>query len=100
MLWEILVPTKTNEGKEIPIHEHHDWDIKVRTIAGGLTIASPVKGQWTDKDGILFIERMLPIRIACPRQQIEQIADLTASHYKQKAIMYYLVSEEVYIKSY
>lgn len=98
--YEILVPTISNEGKPFRTRYHKVWDAKVREITGGLTVISPIKGQWISQNGELFKERMIPVRIACSREQIDKIADITAKYYDQKAIMYYLISEEVTIKNY
>lgn len=98
--YEILVPTVSNEGKPFRTRYHKVWDAKVRQITGGLTIISPIKGQWISNNGELFRERMIPVRIACTKEQIETVADITAAYYKQHAIMYYLISEEVTIKNY
>lgn len=98
--YEILVPTVSNEGKPFRTRYHKVWDEKVRRITGGLTIIQPIKGQWISSEGELFKERMIPVRIACSQEQIDKIADITAEYYNQKAIMYYLISEEVTIKNY
>lgn len=99
-LWEILVPTVTPKGKPIHTRFHRVWDAKVREIAGGLTIYFPSKGQWISPTGKLFVERMIPVRIACTEEQINIIADLTAKYYKQQAIFFYEVSQKVFTKRY
>lgn len=101
-LYEILVPTIRPDRPErfFTTRYHRIWDGKVRDIAGGLTIIRPVKGQWVSQQGELFSERMIPVRIACTRDQIEEIADLTAKHYQQLAVMFYQVSQDVVIKHY
>lgn len=91
-LWEILVPTVMND-KPIRTRYHRVWDSKVREISGGLTILKPAKGQWTAPTGQLFAERMIPVRIACSEEQIEQIMAITLDYYKQEVIMAYRVSE-------
>lgn len=97
-LWEILVPTvRRADGKPYRTRYHRCWDDKVRAIAGGLTILMPAKGQWVSPGGELFTERMIPVRIACSRDQIKQIAIMTKKYYDQLAVMYSLVSEEVHI---
>tara|TARA_Y100000034_G_C6896119_1_gene413180 strand:+ start:1905 stop:2099 length:195 start_codon:yes stop_codon:yes gene_type:complete len=58
------------------------------------------KGEWISPDGVLFRERMIPVRICCTEEQIEKIADMTAKYYEQEAIMYYTVSNYVVIKNY
>jgi hypothetical protein len=99
-LWEILVPTVHNNGKPFRTRFHKVWDAKVRAITGGLTIFKPAFGQWKSDEGTVFVERMIPVRIACTREQIQLISDFAAQHYEQLAIMFYLVSEEVHIVSY
>lgn len=99
-LWEILVPTVRNDGRPIRTRCHRAWDEKVRTIAGGLTVFQPAKGQWVSPDGTLFSERMIPVRVACSARQIEEIADFTAGYYDQMAVMFYRVSDLVRIKHY
>ena len=99
-LWEILVPMDLPDGRLIPKWYHHIWDERVRAISGGLTILTPAKGQWVAPTGDLFTERMIPVRVGCTDSQIEEIADFTAKYYSQLAVMYYCVSNEVYIKHY
>ena len=94
------MPTVSNEGKPYRTRYHRVWDSKVRAITGGLTILPPNKGQWVSPSGALFIERMIPVRIACSESQIKKIMDMTASYYKQKAVMVYKISEHVIIKQY
>ena len=98
-LYEILVPTISNEGNPFRTRYHKVWDAKVRALTNGLTIMAPSKGQWVH-NGDLYLERMIPVRIACTEEQINKIADMTAKYYNQLAIMFYLISEEVTIKNY
>lgn len=99
-VWEILVPTVMPGGKPVRTRQHREWDNQVRRIAGGLTIMQPVKGQWVSTDNELFTERVIPVRIACTREQINIIADITAAFYSQRAVMFYRISDEVHIKEY
>jgi hypothetical protein len=101
-LWEILVPTEKRRqpGRYYTTRYHRIWDQKVRAIAGGLTILAPGKGQWLSPAGEAFAERMIPVRIACTRWQIEKIADITAAYYDQLAVMFYRISDQVVIKQY
>lgn len=98
-LWEILVPTIV---EEIPVRvaHHRLWDDKVKAIANGLTILTPTKGKWVSPEGNLISERMIPVRIACTTEQIEAISDITADHYSQREVMFYKVSDDVYIRRY
>jgi len=99
-MWEILLPTERRRepGKFYTTRYHRVWDGKVRAITGGLTILTPAKGQWVSPDGKLFKERMIPVRIAATREQIEQIIDLTLEYYDQLVVICYKVSDEVIIR--
>jgi hypothetical protein len=99
-LWQVLVPTVSNEGVTFGHPHHRAWDRKVQGIAGGLTVMKPVKGHWTAPDGTVMSERMIPVQVACTREQMVAIADATASHYEQSAVMYWRVSDEVYVRHY
>lgn len=77
---------------------HRVWDAKVREITGGLTILTPAKGQWVAPDGVLYAERMIPVRIVATREQIEQIIEYTLTYYDQLAVLCYKISDEVIIK--
>ena len=96
-LWEILVPTHSNNGAEYAMSHHHAWDDYVRGISGGLTILKTSKGQWLDETGRLFSEKMIPVRVACTESDIDQIIKYTLSHYEQKAVIAYEVSTKVKI---
>lgn len=98
-LWEILVPTISNEGKPYRTRYHRVWDAKVRSITGGLTIMAPAKGQWKSLTGDLYVERVIPVRIACSRDQIDAIIDITMKYYDQLAVMAYKVSDDVIIRN-
>ena len=99
ILWELLVPTQMH-GKPIRLRYHRVWDAKVRQISKGLTILHPAKGQWIAPDGNLHEERMIPVRVACTREQIEEIAAMTAKYYQQHTIMFYVISQEVHFREY
>jgi hypothetical protein len=98
-MWEILVPTiRRLDGKPIRTRFHKVWDKKVRAVSGGLTILSPAKGQWISREGELFEERMIPVRIVCTRAQIDKIVDMTLDYYDQLAVLAYKVSDDVILK--
>lgn len=95
-LWEILVPTVSNSGKPFRTRYHKVWDEKVKKISGGLTIIPPVKGYWVDTtDSKEYIERNIPVRIACTRDQIIEIMRITKVYYDQIDIMAYKISDDV-----
>lgn len=97
-LWQILVPTVRNDGRPFRLRYHRVWDSKVRELSGGLTVTPPVKGQWVDDDGTLYAERMIPVNILATDEEIERIVDMTIQYYEQIAVMYYLVSDQAFIK--
>lgn len=97
-LWEILVPTKYGDNeKPIRTKHHKNWDSYVRGVAGGLTLLTPQKGQWVYQDKLIE-ERVIPVKIACTRKQIDTIIEFTLTHYRQKAVMAYKLSDEVIIR--
>jgi hypothetical protein len=104
-LWEILVPTEKppcfiGTNRYFTLRYHKLWDQKVIKITGGLTILAPGKGSWVSPNGHFFKERMIPVRIACTKEQIENVMDITAEHYGQIAVMAYKVSDEVLLRHY
>lgn len=97
-LWEILVPTVRNDGRYIKVRFHRVWDNKIRSISGGLTICPVAKGQWVSPNGILFSERMIPVRIIATEEQISNIIDYTMKYYEQEAILAYKISDQVILR--
>ncbi len=94
-LWEILVPVGDNDGNTFTLEYHREWDAKVRALTGGLTIMKTAKGQWVSGYGEIFIDKTIPVRIACDRETLFSILAMTKAYYKQKAIFCFKVSEEV-----
>lgn len=100
-MWELLVPTvkpNTNGTKFFKTKYHKVWDSFVRQITNGLTILTPVKGQWVNASNVLFEERMIPVRILATKSQIEQIIEFSLTYYDQEAILAYKVSSDVILK--
>ena len=91
-LWEILVPRQFNSGKPVSTRHHQEWDRKVIKLTGGLTIGSAVKGKWSNDESILFYDGNIPVRLMCSEEIIEEVALMTIEHYRQEAVMFYLVS--------
>jgi hypothetical protein len=98
-IYEILVPTRI-KNRGVPIEHHYAWDDFVKNIAGGLTVYRAAKGTWMSPTGKAIKERMIPVRIACTEEQIYKISDFTAKHYAQTSIMFYLISQQAFIKYY
>ena len=98
-LWQIFVPAYDNNGNEIPVSHHQKWDDKIKDIAGGLTINKKSRGIWISQTGTIFKEEMIPVLVYCSYHDISSvIAVITKRHYDQEAVMFYKVSDEVYIK--
>lgn len=96
-LYEILIPTKYGDNlKPVKTVHHKEWDKKIQSITGGLTILAPAKGKWIHK-GIEYPERVIPVRIMCPPDKIDDIIKFTIKHYRQLAVMYYVISNKVFI---
>ena len=93
-MWEILVPTVRNDGRPFRLRYHKVWDEKVKDIAGGMTVIKPVNGTWVSPDGDEFVERMIPVRIMCTREEIISIATMSKTYYDQLAILVYRISDE------
>lgn len=96
-LWEILVPASSKE-KEFSYEHHKKWDEYVKSLAGGLTIMKTAKGEWINPDGVLYSDRMIPVRIKCKRSDIKKIIDFTIKHYDQEAVLAYNISNEIILK--
>lgn len=95
-LWEVLVPTISNEGKVFRTRYHRVWDRKVYEITGGISILPPLKGKWLNNSK-LYEERNIPVRIACTELQLMEILKFTKIYYDQIAIMAYRISDKVII---
>ena len=94
-MFTILVPTeRRSDAKPIKTRFHRVWDAKVRTISGGITIMSPVKGQWMHGDE-LFSERMIPVMFIATDEQKDKIVEMTAVYYDQLAILCWEISNNV-----
>lgn len=100
-IWGILVPTEIDDQK-VPVSYHSQWDAKVIKITNGLTVMTPVKGCWVNPEfkQTTIRERMIPVMIMATAEQMEVISDITAEHYRQMAIMYYRMSDQVHIRHY
>ena len=96
-LWAILVPQADTNGDFIAVPEHNIWDAKVRAITGGLTIHRSALGNWVSPKGELVVERMTPVQIACTEEEIHKIGKMTKEFYRQERVMYYRVSDKVFI---
>jgi hypothetical protein len=97
LLYEILVPTMYGDTlTPIGTKHHKKWDERVQAISGGLTVLSPARGKWIFK-GVEYPERVIPVRIMCTETEMDDIVMITMGHYRQKAVMYYVLSSQVTI---
>lgn len=96
-MWEILVPA-SNKLQEFTYEHHKAWDEFVIKISGGITIMKTAKGEWISPNNVRFKDRMIPVRIKCKTEDIDEIIDFTIKHYNQEAVLAYKISEEVILK--
>jgi hypothetical protein len=97
-LWEIMVPTVRDNGRPYRTRHHRAWDQQINRITGGMTILRPAIGKWVSPEGKLFHDRMIPVRIACTSDQMDEIMRRTLVHYpSEEAIFAYKISDEVRI---
>lgn len=96
-LYEILVPTIYGDTeKPIRTKHHKNWDKRVVALSGGLTILSPGKGTWVHQ-GDWYVERVIPVRIMCTEEVMKKVVDITLEHYRQKAVMWYVITDECHM---
>jgi len=98
VMWEILVPTVSNEGKPFRKRYHKVWDRKVQEFSDGMTILTPAKGTWISPDKRIFEERMIPVRFIATKEEAEQIVDYTLKYYNQEAVLCYQISSEIIMR--
>lgn len=96
--WEILVPASSKD-KEFTYEHHKKWDEYVKSLAGGLTVMKTAKGEWISKDGKLFVDRMIPVKIKCSYADINKIIDFTMEHYDQEAVLAYRISSHIILRN-
>ncbi len=101
-LWDIYVPKYANDRTKylkrkvkFSIEHHHAWDDYVRSLTGGITIMRSAKGQWMSPEGELFRDVMIPVRILCSEEHIDDIINFTLKHYDQHAVLAYEVSDNI-----
>jgi len=97
-LWEILVPASNNTDQKFSYEHHKEWDAFVKKTTGGVTIMKTSKGEWISPTGRLYIDRMIPCRIICSKEQMLEIVDFTIAHYNQEAVLAYKISEDVILR--
>lgn len=96
-LWELLVPCNFGDSNN-PIRtvHHKEFDKFVLKITTGLTVLKPATTGYWINEGKTYLDRVIPVRIACKESEIRKIALFAKSHYRQLAIMYYKISDQVY----
>lgn len=97
-LWEILVPASNNKDLKFSYEHHKAWDAFVKKATGGVTIMKTAKGEWVSPNGKLYVDRIIPCRIVCTKDQISDIIDFTIEHYSQEAVLAYRISTNVILR--
>lgn len=63
-----------------------------------MTVLPPARGTWHNV-GVVYRDRMIPVRFMATRKEMEHIVQMTLDHYTdEKAVMAYKVSEEIILK--
>ena len=100
-LYEILIPLYTNKGIAFEKEVVEDFFLKVSDLLGGITIlgeAAIVVGAWRGKDGTLFTDSSIPIRVAVSvPQELREVLALARTTFDQEAIFAFKISDEVII---
>lgn len=91
-LYRILVPKCDKNGVKFPLAHHQRWDGEVIKLAGGLTLGGAVQGRYRDT-----AEEMIPVDVACTEATLQFILRFTKQHYRQEAVLAYVISERVII---
>ncbi len=95
ILWEILVPACDNNGKRFSLNHHKIWDKKVMQVSHGMTIQKIANGRWVSPKCGMFKEKMIPVRFISNQKEAKEIVNFTLSHYNQKAVLAYQLSNNM-----
>lgn len=71
--YEILIPRLTNSGARYQNNEHGRFEDAVFRAAGGFSALPEVAGAWRNSNGKAFWECMIPYRIMCHEQTMQQL---------------------------
>jgi hypothetical protein len=71
-LFEITLPTTDNAGASLQT-AHMLWQAHVMRIAGGYTEYPMSRGVWHDGPGKIYIDQVVPYRVACTLDQWQEI---------------------------
>ncbi len=93
-LWEVLVPA-SNKNKDFSYEHHMEWDDYVKSLSGGLTVMKTATGKWVSPEGVLYKDRIIPVKIKCTYAKMLEIVKFTIKHYEQEAVMAYKISDEI-----
>lgn len=93
-LWEILIPVSHKDGTPVTEKDHRIWWSSLEAI-GAHQFLVPAAMPWFVNEPHLVGVRMIPFRVACTREQITKVANLTATYFGQDAVLLYRVSDDV-----
>lgn len=94
-LWELLIPTHSNEGTEYSPEHHREWEKKAKGVSRGITFLGSARGSWESPQGKVFDEQMMPVRVRCTTDDIKKICDYTLEHYSQETVWAYEISSNI-----
>ena len=98
--WVTRVPTRFNDGSEIPKDKLEEvWYLIAKTF-GGSSIDGPGRGIWIDSKGKVYDEQTYHVSVACDENQIALAREIVTQIGKlldQKAMYFELSSGSVEI---
>lgn len=97
-LFEIIIPKSDNNGTEFTAEKYQQWGDTVLSYTTGFTQYPTCLGYWINPETKYpQIEEVIPVKIWCFKETIQAIAAFTKTHFEQKEVMFYELSEKVYM---
>jgi len=98
-MWEFLLPMINVARHRITFTEYLEWGNEVKKITTGLVLLPFENASWCDSDGVLFKDGMVPVRVTCNKEHVQDIIELTLTYYQQPAIMAYKISDTCVVRN-
>jgi len=95
-LWEMYVPVTDNRGVVFPGGHVKRFFKYVLKMSGGSTENPWSSGKWIH-EGQLYNDRIVPVYFFATAEQAERLAKFAVKLFKQKVVVYFLVSDRVHL---
>ncbi len=97
-LYEMYIPITDNDGVDFPRDYLLNWESSVVQVSGGVTIFASATGVWINPEtNEKVTEDVFPVRLSCEPEHMEIIANFTKGYFHQDTVMYYEVSDKVFM---